>query len=607
MLLKKGEYARNVNDSGWFETNDLGEIRDDYLYFLGRADDLINCGGIKLSPDTLERSLLESLKIKEGISVASYNDETLGNGVLVCLLKGLALDEKRVTAITNDLLSTYGIRNNKAAKIIELDDFPITTTGKVKRNELTKYYESKVCNAVDKAPPESSLLIDKACASKQTGLSIDESFVLSIWERVLKTNDIDIDSDFYMLGGDSLTAISAVIEMDKMENVPDTVSKGLLQGLTIREIAKQLTDSNRDLNHRHQINTPEMKMGMTINIVRGLLVLFVIFAHWSEAIFERLPDGFSSFSMYLSPMFAMGTPGFALIYGAGAGYSLFPIFRADRERFQNILYKTVMLLACGILVLGLIKFLNKFTLSESVTFTDFTNSFYSVLTYYLLVTLTLGQWFKAISYSTKPAVICLFLAISFYIIHTFGIRHFGYYQLSGIAEFIKLLFTAKYSYFLMLSGTMVGISIGLHLRQTVNTSESLGAYCVLGISVMALGIVMSIHAGDAANWLVWPSGYNYIWKWIFYTGAILFMLSLIEKLLSYYDGYNNPAQFIVQFFSIVGMLAFPLFITHEMVLPMKSILANWGLAEGAALILPLALFLASSYWMFQKVRRVSFL
>ena len=48
--LVEGDLVPIVDGEGWLETADLGELRDGLLYFRGRADDVINIAGVKLSP-----------------------------------------------------------------------------------------------------------------------------------------------------------------------------------------------------------------------------------------------------------------------------------------------------------------------------------------------------------------------------------------------------------------------------------------------------------------------------------------------------------------------------------------------------------------------------
>lgn len=56
-MLRNGNRVSLVDAEGWLVTSDLGEIRDGKLYYLGRADDVINVGGIKVAPEEIERKI----------------------------------------------------------------------------------------------------------------------------------------------------------------------------------------------------------------------------------------------------------------------------------------------------------------------------------------------------------------------------------------------------------------------------------------------------------------------------------------------------------------------------------------------------------------------
>nr|WP_295829567.1 AMP-binding protein [uncultured Azospirillum sp.] len=47
-----------VDADGWLSTGDLVECQDDRVLFAGRLDGLVNVGGVKVSPETVERRLL---------------------------------------------------------------------------------------------------------------------------------------------------------------------------------------------------------------------------------------------------------------------------------------------------------------------------------------------------------------------------------------------------------------------------------------------------------------------------------------------------------------------------------------------------------------------
>lgn len=598
-LLKSGEYVSNVDDAGWFHTSDLGRLDSDFLYYLGRADDLINCGGTKLSPDALERELRQALGIKEGIAIAAVDDELTGHAVLVGFLKDASLDESLLTKAAQEVVASFGLNNRRAIKLFAVDTFPVTSTNKVKRKELAALYQEYLQRA--KSQPVASV----SDATKQP-VTEEESNIAAVWCDVLKLDNIDVNSSFYDLGGDSLSAIGALIAMES-KGVPSNISKGMLQGMTIREIAARL-ETTTSVSEAHQIRSPVIRNSMTINIVRGLMVLIVIFAHWHQGFMERIP-GFDAegFTAMMGPILAMGTPGFVLIYGIGAGYSLFPLMQRDPPRLKSIFFKTSVFLFLGICLLAGVQFWKKIvTREQTINFTDFTNSFFSVLTFYLLISATLYFWFKLLNKSKSPIALALLLAALSYSLHIFVIDKFGVLNTSGILEFVKLLFTAKYAYFLLLSGALIGVATGIWLNNLVQQKKSFSLLFISGPALITSAIIIWFYSGVDDLWNSWPIKEIYIWRWFFYMGMIFILLAIFEYSLTKYQKMNKVNRFVFQALSVIGMLAFPLFVLHEMVMPLQSILIIYNVSEVVSLLLPIMAFFIVSYLMFRKLHSVSF-
>lgn len=521
-LLKNGEYVINVDDQGWLHTSDLGRMENGYLYYEGRADDLINCGGIKLSPEALEHDLRDRLSISEGIAVAAVNHDLTGHAVLIATLGHQRIDETNLMDVAGEVLLTYGINNKRVIKRLTLDAFPVTDTNKVRRKELARQYEERIRTS------DSGV----ASATQQViiaDLSDDEQTILSIWRSVLETDHISVDDNFYDMGGDSLSALTALIEMER-RGVPADISRGLLQGLSIREIAQRMHPAEGIDKRKSRIRSPAMRNSMAINVVRGLMVISVILAHWHQGFFERLLGHSAWITSAFAPFFAMGTPGFAVIYGVGAGYSLFPLFLSDEARLKGILKKTFWLLLAGILLLGAVIFWAKWRENSNITFTDFTNSFYSVLTYYVLVTASLYYIFWLLAKSRYPVLLALVLAMCSYIIDYLLVKKIADYQVEGLIEFAKLLFAAKYAYFQMLSGSLMGMAVGISIQKWFSKGESLNVLNLAGLSALLAGIVVSLHQPDSGNWFNWPVETNYIWRWLVYVGLVMLLLPLVGSL-----------------------------------------------------------------------------
>lgn len=114
-------------------TNDVVELISSTSFkFLGRIDNVINTGGVKVHPESIEEKL--SLHIHKPFFIASEKDDALGERVILIIEseKQLKLEAYFKTFET---LSTY----EKPKKIYSVPHFIYTETGKVKRAEVLKY------------------------------------------------------------------------------------------------------------------------------------------------------------------------------------------------------------------------------------------------------------------------------------------------------------------------------------------------------------------------------------------------------------------------------------------------------------------------------------
>jgi acetyl-CoA synthetase len=121
----------------WFHTKDAAvQDEDGYVWYAGRADDVIIAAGYRIGPFEVESACLEHPAVREAAAVASP-DEVKGNVVkaFICLADGFeGSDElaKEISSFVRGRLSAYAYPR----RIEFVDDLPKTLTGKIRRIEL---------------------------------------------------------------------------------------------------------------------------------------------------------------------------------------------------------------------------------------------------------------------------------------------------------------------------------------------------------------------------------------------------------------------------------------------------------------------------------------
>ncbi|KJS31261.1 MAG: hypothetical protein VR64_12325 [Desulfatitalea sp. BRH_c12] len=120
---------------GWLLTGDTGYLDDvGYLRLYGRKKDMINRGGSKIFPLTIENALSFHPKINT-VSVVGVPDSALGERVCACVIpkKGATVTLEEIL----DYMQAKGFSRYETPEIVEvMNEFPLTPTGKVKKDLL---------------------------------------------------------------------------------------------------------------------------------------------------------------------------------------------------------------------------------------------------------------------------------------------------------------------------------------------------------------------------------------------------------------------------------------------------------------------------------------
>src|SRR5207248_4649006 len=121
----------------WFHTKDAARMDEDgYVWYEGRADDVIIAAGYRIGPFEVESACLEHQAVAEAAAVASPDER---RGAVVKAFIVLAAGHEPSDELAREISDFVRTRLSQYAyprRIEFVDDLPKTLTGKIRRIEL---------------------------------------------------------------------------------------------------------------------------------------------------------------------------------------------------------------------------------------------------------------------------------------------------------------------------------------------------------------------------------------------------------------------------------------------------------------------------------------
>ncbi|MDO8225210.1 non-ribosomal peptide synthetase [Bacillus cabrialesii] len=202
-----------------YKTGDVARwLPDGHVEFLGRLDDQAKIRGYRIEPGEIEAAL----RSIEGIREAAVTVRTdSGEPELCAYIEGLRRNEVR--AQLERLLPGYMI----PAHLIEMEQWPVTPSGKLDRNALPA--------------PGGAADAETYTAPR----NVTEMKLAQLWEDVLKNGPVGIHDNFFDRGGHSLKATALVSRISKEFDVQmplkDVFAHPTVEGLA--SVIREGTDS----------------------------------------------------------------------------------------------------------------------------------------------------------------------------------------------------------------------------------------------------------------------------------------------------------------------------------------------------------------------------
>ena len=136
---KNEKRTKEIRIGNWVRTGDFGYQDDDgYFWYKGREDDLIKSSGYRIGPAEIEDVLVAHPSVAEAAVIGVIDEE---RGQLIKAFVSVVDDALRSEELVLEL-QTY-VKNKlaffKYPRLVEfVDQFPLTSTGKINRKELRR-------------------------------------------------------------------------------------------------------------------------------------------------------------------------------------------------------------------------------------------------------------------------------------------------------------------------------------------------------------------------------------------------------------------------------------------------------------------------------------
>ncbi|EZH65897.1 hypothetical protein DH09_13785 [Bacillaceae bacterium JMAK1] len=136
--LMKGYWGKDEAVGEWFYTGDIGVISETgYLHYIGRKKDMLKVNGMSVFPAELEHIISRHEHVNACAVVGKVDDEKGQIPVAFIQLRS------RTTQTQMEKFLIENLSGYKVPEVILVDEMPLTTTGKIKKEVLRKRLEKE--------------------------------------------------------------------------------------------------------------------------------------------------------------------------------------------------------------------------------------------------------------------------------------------------------------------------------------------------------------------------------------------------------------------------------------------------------------------------------
>jgi mycobactin peptide synthetase MbtE len=211
------------NEKNAFKTGDKARrLVDGAIELMGREDRQIKLRGIRIEPDEIESTIVRS-KLARSAVVIKHTVEGAEESLVAFVIKSERLDNhNQLIRYLKDHLPEYMV----PANIVEVDEYPLLSNGKIDFNKLL-----------------SQMLVHKTTIVAPA--DDIEAKILTMWKEILGEIPISTEESFHKMGGSSLSIMRLIGRIYREYNVRISLNE-FFSHLTIKKQAEFVKRSGKD-------------------------------------------------------------------------------------------------------------------------------------------------------------------------------------------------------------------------------------------------------------------------------------------------------------------------------------------------------------------------
>jgi amino acid adenylation domain-containing protein len=214
----------------FYRTGDVvAQDADGTLHYFGRNDDQIKVRGVRIEPMEVESAILKHPQVAS--AAATWFTTASGSRSIVAAIVGRPnhqLDPESLHRHLQDLLTPAVI----PSRFVFCDILPLSPNGKIDRKAIRARAAEAPAAELATAPQEQTTPTEKE--------------LIRIWEKTLNVRPISRDHHFFTIGGDSLSAVTMLLEAESAFDLSLSV-RTVFESPTVRKLAAHIDRARAQL------------------------------------------------------------------------------------------------------------------------------------------------------------------------------------------------------------------------------------------------------------------------------------------------------------------------------------------------------------------------